>query len=187
MRSPRTELRLHLWLHAQDLPLDQKLMLLGLQFPDLAPADVRAALDGEGGSLEAATVLLEFYEQEVRCNRTRSQGFSGTRCYLHVYKCAIVSILRERVSPVRRSDSQWFCKQNLASQWHCFTNCFAAAVLQITSASAISGTLIGPLDQPDPALLLWLQKCACAFFSDPVCSLMQEDVLFCSLFRICWP
>ena len=41
-------------------------MLLSLQFPDLAESDLRAALEGEGGSLEAATVLLEFYDREVR-------------------------------------------------------------------------------------------------------------------------
>jgi hypothetical protein len=49
--------------------MDQKLMLLGLQFPDLAESDVCAALEGEGGSLEAATVLLEFYEREVRFSK----------------------------------------------------------------------------------------------------------------------
>ena len=62
----------------QELPLDQKLMLLGLQFPDLAPTDVRTALDGEGGSLEAATVLLEFYDEEVLhlCGSQKFWSFS---------------------------------------------------------------------------------------------------------------
>jgi len=50
----------------QELPLDQKLMLLSLQYPAVAREVVQSVLHGEGGCLEAATATLEFYDREVR-------------------------------------------------------------------------------------------------------------------------
>lgn len=52
-------------LHVQEMPREQKLALLGLQFQGLAPGELVAALDGESGSLEAAAALLQFYAEEV--------------------------------------------------------------------------------------------------------------------------
>lgn len=53
------------WRHAQEIPREHKLALLGLQFQGLAPAELEAALDGESGSLEDAAALLQFYAEEV--------------------------------------------------------------------------------------------------------------------------
>lgn len=50
----------------QELPLDQKLMLLSLQYPAMAREVVQSVLQGEGGCLEAATATLEFYDREVQ-------------------------------------------------------------------------------------------------------------------------
>ena len=50
----------------QELPLEQKMMLLGLQYPAMARDIIQSVLQGEDGSLEAATATLEFYDREVR-------------------------------------------------------------------------------------------------------------------------
>ena len=49
----------------QEMPREHKLGLLGLQFQGLAPAELEAALDDEGGSLLGAAALLQIYAEEV--------------------------------------------------------------------------------------------------------------------------
>ena len=49
----------------QEIPREQALQLLALQFEDLEPAEIECALDGVHGSLHEAACLLQIYTEEV--------------------------------------------------------------------------------------------------------------------------